>query len=156
MMTRRPHIFVAGIVLLCAVAPALAEDDIAKLKAKAEAANGGKQAELYAKLAEKQALVVSDRYANGDADGGKAAVEELLTYANKARDIARDTRKKVKKTEITLRKAARRLEDVSRAVSVDDRPAVEDAIEKLERIRRELLGVMFGLEEEKEKQRKRS
>jgi len=144
-----------GIVLLGA-ATLLAEDDIAKLKAKAESANGGKQAELYSKLAEKQALVVSDCFANGDVDGAKAALEELLTFAHKARDIAKETRKKVKNTEINIRKAARKLEDVKRAVSIDERPAVEDAIAKLERIRRELLGVMFGLEEEKEKQRRRT
>ena len=155
-MNRRLRILVAGIALLSAAAAALPEDDIAKLKAKALAATGGKQAELYAKLAEKQAQVVSDHYDAGDPDAAKAAVEELLSYANKARDIARETRKKVKNTEITIRKAARKLEDVKRAVSIDDRPVIEDAIAKLERIRRELLGVMFGLEEEKEKQRKRS
>jgi hypothetical protein len=132
------------------------EDDIAKLKAKAESASGGKQAELYAKLAEKQAEVVSDHYEAGDLDAAQVAIDELLGYANKARDIARETRKKVKNTEIAIRKAARKLEDVSRTISIDERPVVEDAIAKLERIRRELLGVMFGLEEEKEKQRKRS
>jgi len=155
-VNRRLRILVAGVALLSAAAAALPEDDIAKLKAKAQAATGGKQAELYAKLAERQAQVVSDHYEAGNADAAKAAVEELLGYAHKARDIARATRKKVKNTEISIRKAARKLEDVSRTISVDDRPVVDDAIQQLERIRRELLGVMFGLEEEKEKQRKRS
>lgn len=136
---------------LAAVATAAAEKSIAELKKELSSADLNKQHKLYAELARQQVEVANDLYTAGDVPQAEAAVNEIVAYAEKARETGLKSGKKLKKTEITLRKTSRRLADVGRTLSVEYRPHVEAAVERLDDVRSELLEKMFGLKKAKEK-----
>jgi hypothetical protein len=68
----------------------------------------------------------------------------VVTYAQKAGDAARQSRKHIKRTEIEVRKMSRRLQDLKPTVDLDSRQPVQDAINRLEHIRTQLLMQMFS------------
>jgi len=136
---------------LAAVAAVTAEKSIEELKKELSSADLNKQHKLYAELARQQVEVANDLYTAGDVAQAEAAVNEVVAYAEKAREIGLKSGKKLKKTEITLRKASRRLADVGRTLSVEYRPHVEAAVARLDDVRSELLEKMFGLKKSKEK-----
>ena len=123
---------------------ALAGETLEELKAKAAAASGGEQAVLYTRVAREEVELANQRFTDGNVDQGHAAVREAVGYAEKARDAARTSRKKLKQTEMAIRKTARRLNDIGKTLALDDRPAVEQAVKELERIQDQLLEAMFG------------
>ena len=52
--------------------------------------------------------------------------------------------KRIKRTEIKIREISYKLRGMKLNVDVDDQPAVQDAIDKLEQFRNELFQSMFG------------
>jgi len=129
--------------LLTTVVPA-SEKSVEALKAEAEKAGGGHQARLYAELAQQLVETANQQFTDGQVAEAQATVQDVLKYAALARDISVKTRGKMKETEIHLRNAERRLDAVRRTLSVDDRPPLEDAGKKLERLRQDLLNAMFA------------
>ena len=127
--------------LLCL---ALVGESLEELKTKAAAASGGEQATLCARVAQEEVELADRHFIAGDVDQGHAAVREAVAYAEKARDAARSSKKKVKQTEMAIGKTARRLSDIGKTLALDDRPAVEQAVKELEHIQDQLLDAMFG------------
>ena len=123
---------------------ALAGESLAELKAKAAAATGGERAMLCARVAREEVELANRHFTDGDVNQGHAAVREAVAYAEKARDAARPSKKKIKQTEISLGKTARRLNDIGKTLALDDRPAVEQAVKELQHIQDQLLEAMFG------------
>ncbi|MGH9493332.1 MAG: hypothetical protein ACRD2K_07500 [Terriglobales bacterium] len=123
---------------------ALVGETLEELKAKAAAATGGEQAILCARVAREEVELANQHFTDGNVDQGHAAVRDAVAYAEKARDAARTSRKKIKQTEISIGKTARRLSDIGKTLAVDDRPAVEQAVKELEHIQDQLLEAMFG------------
>ena len=76
-----------------------------------------------------------------------------MTYSEKARDAATQTRKRLKNVEIDVRKMAAKLRDIKRTLAFEDQPPVEQAIDRLEDIRTTLLKEMFAKEEKKEQKK---
>ena len=135
----------ASLLLLAPLAClAMAGETLAELKARAAAASGGDQAKLCAQVAQEDVELANQRFTDGDVDQGHAAVRDAVTYAEKARDAARTSKKKLKQTEIAIGKAARRLNDISKTLAIDDRPAVEQAVKELQHIQDQLLDAMFS------------
>jgi hypothetical protein len=136
----------AGIVVLLAVALGAAadkKDTLEQLKARAETAEGKHQIELMTEIAERQLKVTDEAYSAGNVDRAQAALADVVDYGVRAAKEATNTGKRMKQTEIALRKIADRLDGIGKSVEVDSRPPVVDGVEKLEAARNDLLFRMF-------------
>jgi len=120
------------------------EESLEQLIARAESAQPGQQPDLYVQVADRELKVVVEAYKANKPEDGRAALEPLVTYADKAHAAAIQARKRVKHTEIKLRQITGRLLDLKLNVGMDDQPNVQTAIDKVETFRTELLKSMFG------------
>jgi hypothetical protein len=67
-----------------------------------------------------------------------------VNYSDKARDAAIRSGKKVKDTEIAVRKMAEKLRNIKRTLAFEDQAPVQSAIDRLEQMRTDLFERMFG------------
>jgi len=137
---------VAGNVLLVLVLPlaGLTSETTPDLKARADAAHGGERAALSMEYAHRELEEANNLYNQGEVEKAEAAVQEVLTYAQQAATAAATSGKRLKQTEIDLRKLEHRLHDIGQSLNIDDRPPVEKGVQQLEQIRADLLTKMFG------------
>lgn len=141
MMTRR--LIIA--VVLCGItlaATAKEPETMDQLKARAEAADKGKQPDLFSKLAAMQAEAANDAY-NTNVDQAKKLIEEAAESAKRASAASLESGKRQKKTEIDLRQLAKRMDDIGKSWAFDDRVPVKTAIQQVEAARSKLLDRMF-------------
>jgi hypothetical protein len=145
--SRSSWVTVAGIVFsLLAVACALyahAEPTVEELKRQLENTDVKSRPPLCIRISERQLDAAEKSYAEGDNEKAKAALSDVVSFAELARDYAIQSHKHEKQAEIALRKAARRLSDFKHSVSLEDQAPVQSAIERLQRIRDDLLLSMF-------------
>ena len=119
------------------------EKTLDQLKAEAEHA-GNDQPKLLAEVAERMVPVADKQFTDGESVKGHASVDEILQYATRAHDLAIKTRKKMKETEIHLRRCRHAMENMRRTLAAEDRPAVEAVEKKLEQFAEEVLEAMFA------------
>lgn len=133
-------------VLACVVAVVCAADDVSleELKRRATSAEGGRRADLFIEVAQRQIEAADSRFSEGKTEEGQAAVDDAVAAAEEASAAAVESRSHMKQTEIALRRASRRLSDISRSLPFDDRKRTEEAVVKLEKIRTDLLTAMFA------------
>jgi hypothetical protein len=131
-------------LLLLALAARAEDKTVEQLKTEAERADSGQQGRLYAEIADRLVTVADKQFTDGESVKGHSTVQEILAYANKAHDLAIQTRKKMKETEKELRQCRRRLENMRRTLAAEDRPAVEDVEKQLEQLTESLLESMFA------------
>lgn len=128
--------------------PSSAKDEtIPQLISRAESARLEDRPQIYAEIAERQLRNADQFYTEGKADEAQAAVQAVVSYSDKAADAASKSGKKLKNTEIAVRKMAEKLRDIKRSLAFDDQPPVQSAIEHLEGLRTDLLNRMFGKRE---------
>jgi hypothetical protein len=120
------------------------EGNLQDLIARAEAASPGKQPDLYMQVAERELKLAIESYKEGKPEEGRASLQQIVNYADKGHSAAISSGKRIKHSEIKLRQIALRLRDLKQNVDVDDQPAVQAAVDKLEGFRTELLKNMFG------------
>jgi len=99
---------------------------------------------LYVEIARRKADAADKSYDEGNAEAGKAALQDVLIYSQKATDSSIATGKKQKDTEIILRKMAMKFRDVKRTVAFEDQAPIQQAMDGLEKMRTGLLAAMFG------------
>ncbi len=140
-------------VLLFALASAYgaAKDETAELKARLESARPEERPELCIRIARQQLRNADKLYSEGKFDQARDAVDDIVTYSEKARDAATQTKKHLKNVEIDVRKIAEKLRDIKRTLVFEDQPPVEQAIRRLEDIRTTLLKEMFAKEKKEKK-----
>jgi len=120
------------------------EESVEELKSRAGTASIDEQASIYVRIAELQ-LDAADKFFNdGKAEQAQAAVQDVVNYSEKAGNAATKSSRKLKPTEIAVRKMAHKLRDIKRAVSFEDQVPLQTAVDRLEKIRTDLLAVMFG------------
>jgi len=135
----------AIVVILAASFCAFAkETSLEDMIARAETAPPGDRPALYVEIAEHELKSADEAYTAGKADQGQAAVKNVVTYSEKAHDAALQSGKRLKGTEIALRKMAAKLQDIKRTLSFEDQPPLQSAAERLENLRTDLLGKTFG------------
>jgi hypothetical protein len=152
-MRIRVPIFVlllAAMVAAC-VCPVFAEpaftgkdETTEQLIARAEMVRPEDRPALYIEIARRKADAADKSYNEGNAEAGKAAIQDMLTYSQKATDSSIATGKKQKDTEIILRKMATKFRDVKRTVAFEDQAPIQEAMDGLEKMRTDLLAAMFG------------
>ena len=135
-------------LLLTALSVAAADnnknsEEIEKLKAKAPAEDANGQVKAFTKIAELQMKQLSTAYDQGNSAEAEAALQDVLDYGVKAAHTAQESHKRMKQTEISLRKICDRLSDIGRSLSFEERQPVTDAVNKLETARSDLLHAMF-------------
>jgi len=141
-------------VLLLSVASAYGaakDETAAELKARLESARPEERPELCIQIARRQLRNADKLYSEGKVDQARDAVDDIVTYSEKARDAATQTKKHLKNVEIDVRKMAEKLRDIKRTLVLEDQAPVEQAIRRLEDVRTTLLKEMFAKESKKEK-----
>ena len=136
-----------GTLVVLLVASLLAfgrQETLEELMASADAAPTEKQADLCVKVADRELKLSVAAYEGNKPDQGRSALDQIVKYSDKAHAAAIHTGKKLKHTEIGLRKISERLRDLKLNANIDDQPAIQAAIDKLESFRTELLHSMFG------------
>ncbi len=112
-----------------------------------------------AKIADRPALCIqiseaelgdADRlYALGDSEKAKVSLADVVAYSELARDYAIQSHKHEKQSEIAIRKMARKLADIKLTVPHEDQDQIQNAIDRLQRVRDELLAAMFSKDNKK-------
>ena len=141
----RTWIAISLVVLTCcSVVFGKKEETVEQLKARLDAAKPAERIELCLKIAERQLDAADKLYSGGKVDEARADVQDVVTYSERARDAATGSGKKLKNTEISVRKMANRLRDMKHTLNFEDQAPVQEAIDHLERVRTDLLARMFG------------
>jgi len=131
-------------VLATCVSAKTRDEPLEALKARAESARPQDQGPLFAAIASREVSEADRFYTEGDIAKAKRAVDDVVLYAGRAAEAAQKSGKHLKNTEISLRETARRLDDVRKTLSFEDRPYVEAAVKEVEKHRQKLLEHMFG------------
>ena len=141
-----------AVLLLSALAVASnPEESLDALKTRAENARPQDQGHLFATIALREVKEADHFYTEGDVTNATKAVDDVVRYAARATEAAQKSGKHLKDTEILLRQTARRLDDVRKTLSFEDRPYVEAAVKQVEKLRQKLLEQMFGLSSKESK-----
>jgi exonuclease V gamma subunit len=126
---------------LCAAAR---NESVSELKSRVESARPEDRPPLCMQIAHEQLRNADKLYSDGQTEQARVAVEDIVTYSEKARDSAAQTRKHLKNVEIAVRKISEKLRDIKRTLAFEDQPPVEQAIKRLEDVRTALLKEMFA------------
>jgi hypothetical protein len=94
-------------------------------------------------IAQKQLAEADKLYAASEIDKGQAALTDVVAFSELARDYAIQSHKYQKQTEIAARTMTRKLTDLMHSLGRDDQAPVRDAINRLQRVRDDLLTAMF-------------
>lgn len=137
----------AGLVALAAsffASPLAAKDPtVEELKARVPSTSIGERPQLCLHIAEQQLDDADKRYAAVESEKAQADLTDTVTFSELARDYAIQSHKHQKQTEIAVRKMTRKLNDLKHSVSREDQAAVQNAIDRLQRVRDDLLIAMF-------------
>jgi hypothetical protein len=143
-MTTRLILLLA--VILSVVLPVWAKKDesLEELKARADTASLDERPGVCVRVAEIQVEAADKFFTDGKPDEARKALSDVATYSEKAGDAAVKSGKKLKPTEIAIRKMAHRLRDIKRTLAFEDQGSAQEVVDRLERIRTDLLAKMFG------------
>jgi soluble cytochrome b562 len=130
-------------LLVCAAAK---DESVDELKSRVQSARPEDRPGLCLQIARQQLNDADKLYNEGKVEQARAAVDDIVTYSEKARDSASQTKKHLKNVEIGIRKISERLRDIKRTLAFEDQPPVDQAIKRLEDIRTALLKEMFAKE----------
>jgi hypothetical protein len=139
------RVFIFSLLLVASVGVCAEQNEALKqLLARAESARTEDQPALYIEAARIELKLADQFYTAGNADDARAAVKDLVAYADKAHDASTHSGKRLKDTEIAMRKIAEKLRDVKRTVAFEEQAPLQAAVDHLEGLRTDLLSHMFG------------
>ena len=131
-------------LVISAISAASNQPTVDELKARLQTVRPEDRGNIALEIAERQVIAADRLFKDGKPDEAQAAVKDVVTYSGQAGEAAGQSGHRIKNTEIALRKMAHRLADVKRSVAYDDQPAIQSAIDSLEKTRTDLLNKMFG------------
>ena len=126
-----------------AIAANAADLTVEELKAKLASANVGDRPHICIQIAQQQLAETNRLYAAMDVEKAEAALTDVVAFSELARDYAVQSHKYQKQSEIAMRAMARKLTDMEHALPHEDGAVVRRAIDRLQRVRDDLLGAMF-------------
>ena len=139
----------AFVVLIALSACAMAQsheprpEQIEQLRKRAETAEGGDRAKLYIDLARDEIEDANAKFDAGNADQAQLDVEHATADAEKAKEAAVSSHKRLKQTQIAMHELARRLDGIEHSLAAEDRPKVKVAVDKTQSMATEILEAMF-------------
>jgi hypothetical protein len=116
---------------------------IRALRKRAEAADGGDRAKLFAELAKLEIEEANSKFDAGDAGAAQTEVARATADAEQAKQTSMKTHKRMKQTQLALHELARRLDGIEHSLTAEDRPPVKKAVDRLQGMATELLEAMF-------------
>ena len=116
---------------------------IEELKARVANASIADRPGLCVHISELQTDAADRLYVAGDTEKAQAALADVVAFSESARDYSIQSHKHEKQSEIAIRKMAHKLADIKHTVSHEDQAQVQNAIDRLQRIRDDLLAAMF-------------
>jgi|SRR5271154_3179689 len=119
------------------------EFTVEELKERVVHASIPERPSLCIQICERQMDAADRLYVAGDADKAQAALVDVAAFAELARDYAIQSHKREKQSEIAIRKMARKLASLKHTVAREDQKQIQDTIDRLERVRDDLLAAMF-------------
>jgi hypothetical protein len=134
------------VCLLFAIGPVLCgatEPTIEELKQRVANASVADRPPLCIRICERQLDTADKLYGTGDSEKAVTALTDVVAFAELARDYAVQSHKHEKPSEIAIRKMARKLFDLKHTVAHEDQQQVQNAVDRLERVRDDLLLAMF-------------
>lgn len=145
--SRKLRVAVALLVLVVLAVPfaALGHDEstIAELKDRLSNTELRDRPALCIQISERQ-LEAADKFYNlGAAAEAQAALADVVSFAALAREYSIQSHKHEKQSEIALRQAIRKLADLKHAIAREDQQAVQNAIDRIQHFRDDLLAAMF-------------
>jgi len=135
-----PFAFVVALIASCAAQ----EDPLVKLRQFADKSNGGDCARYSVAYAQLLAEVGNKQYAEGKVDEAERLIRQLGQYAERGAQCSIESHKREKDTEIKLRELSRRLSEVEKTFSFEDRALIREQTYNIDRLREKLLTNMFG------------
>jgi hypothetical protein len=139
-----------GVVTLLALVAAAAAHaapssdlSVQEMKGRLSSTGVGDRPHLCVLIAQKRLLEADKEYAASDFEKGQAALVDVVAYSELARDYAIQSHKYQKQSEIAVRTMARKLTELMHSLGHDDQAPVRDAINRLQRVRDDLLMAMF-------------
>jgi hypothetical protein len=115
-----------------------------QLIARANAASPSQQPDLYLEVADREVRAATDSYKDNKPEDGRSALQQTVKYADQAHAMVLKSGKKLPHTEIKIRRMAAHLRDLKQNVDADEQAGVQNAVDKLEAFRTDLLKAMFG------------
>jgi len=138
------YAFLLTMLLLTSALHAGQKLSVEELQRKIESAHGAKKAELLLQLSHGQVEQVDNLYHDGNADKAFDLLKEVGSNADQATSISLESGKRLKDTEIELRKLSERLQAIRQEASFEDRKPFDVSIQNLEQNRSKLLDRMFN------------
>ena len=135
---------IAAVFLVLASLAFAATQPASELKARADAAQGGEKAKLCLEYARRQLEDADKLFNQGEVEKGQSEIRDVVDYAHKAASAASASGKRLKETEIDLRKLSKRMHDIGETLAFEDRDPVRTAVSEIEQIRSDLLVRMWG------------
>jgi hypothetical protein len=120
------------------------EESLDQLKQRVNAVQGSERVSLCLEIAKRQLSAADQLYSDGKVDDARAAVKDIASYSEMGGAAAIESGKKLKHAEIAVRKMSRKLSDIKRSLNFEDQQPVQDAVDRLEAVRTQLLTKMFG------------
>jgi hypothetical protein len=136
----------AALVLAAALsvwALPVTDPGVEAMKARVSLASIGERPHLCVQIAERQLAEADKFYTAADVDQAQTKLTDVVAYSELARDYSIQSHKYQKQTEIAVRVMTRKLTEVMHALAHDDQAPVQDAINRLQRVRDDLLAAMF-------------
>jgi hypothetical protein len=136
---------VALLALVAVMARAVPRNEptVDELKARLSSLSVGDRPHLCVQIAKKQLAEADKLYVAGDVEKGQAALTDVVAYSELARDYAIQSHKYQKQSEIAVRVMTRKLTEIVHSLGHDDQAPVQDAINRMQRVRDDLLKAMF-------------
>jgi hypothetical protein len=135
------------LTVLCVLVPSTptsAKDEtLAELKQRVANASIADRPPLCIRISERQLDEFDRLYVAGDTETALTTLRDVPAFAELARDYAIQSHKHEKPSEIAIRKMTRKLANLKHTVAHDDQQSLQDAIDRLEQIRDDLLSAMF-------------
>jgi hypothetical protein len=119
------------------------EQSVDELKARLSSTSIGDRPQLCLQIAERQLSDADKLYSALENDKAQADLTDVVAFSELARDYSIQSHKHQKQSEIAVRKMTRKLNDLKHLVSREDQTAVQNAIDRLQRVRDDLLLAMF-------------
>ncbi len=120
---------------------------VKQLKERASATAERDRAKVLADLVREEVELANDQFTAGNVDQAQATVADIRKNVSDCRARAIDGGKDLKRIEILLREAARRLEDVRRSLAFEDQGPLKEAVVEIQDARADILDRMFAPKE---------
>ena len=116
---------------------------VEELKARLSEASIPDRPKLCVQISEMQLEDADKLYRAGNSEKAHAALVDVVAFSELARDYSIQSHKREKQSEIAMRKMVHKLGDLKQAVTFVDQQPIQDAINRLQQIRDDLLSAMF-------------